>query len=231
MRRIIAIVLIVAAVIPLQAQRIRAYAAGGAITSQVEGDELKGFSHWGLTGGVGALMEFTDDGTWSGAIETDYACRGIYNNKYNSENYYNIKLDLHYVDIPVTIFYHDHYGGLRIGAGMVYSRLVAQPNGTIAYNPAYFVPDTSNMTFDKNDFAAAVELRFDLWRGLQFSARYHYSILPVKKDWSFSLAGETWTNNCYNSSVEIRLVWQFGSDDKQSRYKYSRNKPKRHRRR
>ena len=74
----------------LQAQRIHAYALGGAITSQVEGDELKGFNHWGLTGGVGVIANLDDYDRLSLAIETDYSCRGISNHKFNNENFYNI---------------------------------------------------------------------------------------------------------------------------------------------
>ena len=209
---------------PLQAQRIHAYGLAGAITSQVEGDELKGFDHWGFTGGVGAIADLDDNDTWSLAVETDYSCRGIYNRKHNSENYYNINLDLHYVDIPLTLFFRDPYGGLRIGVGFVYSRLVRQPHDTITYNPHYFVPDTTDMSFLKNDLAPAIEFRFNIWKGLQFSARYQYSIIPIKRNGHYQFAGETYANNFYGSSVAFRLLWQFGEDNS---YGHSKHKKRR----
>ena len=198
------------AVLPLQAQRIHGYVTAGTSVSQVEGDELKGFGHWGLAGSVGAYVDLDEHDTWGLTIEPGYACRGIYNNKHSSDNYYNIKLDLHYVDIPLTVFYRDPVGGLRVGLGLVYSRLVAQPHGTMALRPHYFLPDTSNMAFLKNDLAPALEVRFNVWRNLQFSARYQYSIIPVKRDWHFKLGdNHEWDNNCYNSSLTFRLIWQF----------------------
>ena len=213
MKRILMILALLLAALTSQAQRIHGYGLGGAITSQVEGDELKGFNHWGLTGGVGVIANLDDNDTWSLAVETDYSCRGIYNNRHNSENYYNISLNLHYVDIPLTLFFHDPYGGLRIGVGLVYSRLVHQPHGIITYNPNYFIPDTTDMTFLKNDLAPAIEFRFNIWKGLQFSTRYQYSIIPIKRDWHYEYAEKTNSNNFYGSSVAFRLLWQFGEDN------------------
>lgn len=227
MKRYISLILMLLAITSLQAQRIHAYANAGTIASQIEGDELKGFSHWSFTGGIGAIANLDDQDRWALTVETDYSCRGVFNRKFNSENYYNINLNLHYVDIPLTLFFHDPYGGLRIGVGFIYSRLVSQPHGRIDYRPTYFIPDTADMKFLKNDIAPAIEFRFNIWRGLQFSARYQYSLFPVKKDWHFQKK-ETgvdemtvWSNDCYNSSLLFRLIWQFDDDT------YSSNKKRR----
>lgn len=218
MKRLILSAFFLLLTLSMQAQSISAYVTAGAIASQVEGDELKGFSHWGLHGGVGTIFQLDDIDRWALSIETDYSCRGIYNYKYSTENYYNIDLDLHYVDIPVTFFFRDPFGGLRIGAGLVYSRLTSQPHGNLEYRPNFFSPDTNDMSFLKNDLAGALEIRFDIWRGLQFSARFQYSLIPIKKDWHFQYSEEVWANDCYNSSLTFRLLWQFGYDDKPSHY-------------
>ena len=210
----------------MRAQYINAYVNAGAITSQIEGDELKGFSHWGPTAGVGALLKFDDYGTWSLSLETDYSARGIYNNLHNSDNPYNIKMTLHYIDIPLTLYFKDPYGGLRLGLGLVYGRLVQQPHGTIECRPSFFHPDTNDMTFMKNDFSVAAELRFSLWRNLQLSFRYQRSLLPIKKNWTFTEnegkpEENSWANDCFNTSVSLRLIWQFGEQDKSSRHRVS----------
>lgn len=196
------------------AQRINAYVSAGATASQIEGDELKGFDKWGFAGSVGAFASITDNGRWFASLEAGYARRGAYN---HSGDPYNAKFILDYVDIPFTIYFKDPYGGILIGAGPVYSRLVQQ-RGEMAINPEYFVPDTSDLTFLKNDLALALELRFTIWRGLQMSVRYQYSLLAIKKDWQFvehfnSRADHVWKNNCYNSSAMVRLLWQFGTPD------------------
>lgn len=201
-----------------QGQSIKAYVAAGAITSQIEGDELKGFDHWGFSGSIGAAANLSSDGTWSLDIETGYSSRGVRNSLRNSKNFYNIDMDLHYVDIPLTLFFRDPYGGMRVGIGGAFSRLVAQPHGTIKYLPnsanLHFIPDTSDMSFLKNDIALAGELRFDIWQGLQLSVRYQYSLVPVKRDWHFSTQGHDYSNNFYNSAVTFRVLYQFGEPEK-----------------
>lgn len=219
MKRILTLLLLFSLSASLQAQHIQAYITAGTAVSQVEGDELKGFNHWGLHGGIGSYAHLDDHDTWGLSIEADYTCRGIYNRKFNELTFYNISTNLHYVDIPLTVFFHDPYGGLRIGLGLVYSRLVAQPEGTMGLRPTYFIPDTSDMSFLKNDIAPAIEFRFPLWKGLQFSARYQYSLFPIKKDWHFTFDGKTWANDCYNSSLTFRLLWQFGDQDSHSSHK------------
>lgn len=225
----IVLAILLAMMVPLKAQSINAFVLAGTAASQVEGDELKGFNHWGLHGGVGAWIGFDEKDRWGMSIETDYTCRGIYNNRMSADSYYNISMNLHYVDIPVTMFFHDPFGGLRLGAGLVYSRLVSQPNGTIKYRPTFFYPDTTDMKFLKNDIAAALEARVDLWKGLQLSIRYQYSLIPVKKDWHFWMEDNVWSNNCYNSSLTLRVIWQFGYDDRpsQSKNNKNRNNPRR----
>lgn len=228
-RNYLIIITLVFTTMASQAQRIHAYVNTGLAASQVEGDELKGFNHWGLTGGVGALADLSDNGMWAMTVETDYTCRGIYNRKSSADNLYNMKMNLHYVDIPLTLLFRDPYGGIQVGVGLVYGRLVSQPNGIIAYNPNFFIPDTSDMTFLKNDLSPALELRFTIWNNLKFSARYQFSVIPIKKGWKFTYPSddETWTRDCYNSSVMMRLQWQFGEGDYRTN-KY--NKKKSHRR-
>lgn len=221
----------------LPAQYINAYINAGATTAQIEGDELKGFSHWGPTAGVGALIRFDNTGTWSLSLETDYTARGVYNNLNKSDNLYNINMSLHYVDIPLTLHFKDPYGGLRIGLGLVYGRLIAQPHGTIEFRPSYFYPDTNDLVFLNNDLSAAAELRFPLWQRLQLSVRYQRSLFPIKKNWTFTqdegkATEQSWQNDCFNSSVSLRLIWQFGEQEKNSRHKsanrrsHSHNKPR-----
>jgi len=226
MKKLTLLAFLLLATLSLQAQqRIQAYLNAGAALAQVEGDELKGFNHLGFAGGVGAWVHLDDNDRWALAVETDYSGRGISNHKSSSDNYYNIQLDLHYVDIPVTLFFHDPYGGLQIGVGMVYSRLVAQPHGTVTYSPSYFIPDSSDMAFLKNDLAPAVEFRFTVWQNLKLSFRYQRSIIPIKKDWTFTMGDKTWSNDCYNSSITMRLIWQFGEEN--TRTKYKKNKRRR----
>lgn len=202
-----------------QSQRIHAYVAAGATVSQVEGDELKGFKKWGGTAGVGAMVRLSENGRWKMSVEADFAQRGFRN---NTRNPYDINLTLNYIDIPITFHFHDNKGGLEVGAGLLYGRLVRQPHGELDH-PSTFIPDSTDMSFLKNDFAALLDLRFTVWRGLQLNLRFQYSIIPIKKDWKFSeYENESqiqndnpnvWYNNCRNISISARLIYEFGTGD------------------
>lgn len=204
---------------PVQAQRIHAFLTSGVALSQIEGDELKGFRHVGFTGGVGALTSLTDNYRWGLSVEALYSQRGVYNNSYDPQNLYNIDLTLNYVDIPVLIHFQDPYGGMLFGMGLNYGRLVQQPHGVIKYNPSFFIPDTTDLTFLPHDLAVVADMRFTIWRGLQFNIRWQYSLMAIKRDWAFfTYSGteadgtpryKTHTRDCYNQSLMFRLIWQF----------------------
>ena len=196
-------------------QMIRAYPAVGFTASQIRGDELRGFKKWGFTAGVGAEISLSDNNLWKATLETDFSQRGSYNN--TNDPYSIWGLTLNYVDIPLSVHFTDPYGGMSVGIGLVYSRLVQQPHGELFYKPNVFIPDTSNLTFLKNDLAPFIDLRFPLWEGLTLNLRYQVSIIPVKKGWQFTEFYSanpnnfhTWSNDCYNSSVMVRLIYVFG---------------------
>lgn len=195
-----------------QAQRIHGFISSGITLSQIEGDELKGFSKWGYTGGVGAIVGFDRHQTWNLSLEALFSQRGSYN---GTGDPYSLALRLDYVDIPLMVHYRDPWGGLLAGVGINYSRLVQQPTGRILYNPNYFFPDTSDMQFLNNDLQLVADLRFPIWRGLWFNIRWHYSVIATKRDWEFTemnLDGtvkKKWHNDCYNNSLMFRLIWQF----------------------
>lgn len=221
----------------LQAQRrhkqvFRAYPVVGATASQIRGDELRGFKKWGVTAGVGTILSLDDKDRWDLSIEADFSQRGAFNNTIDPYSLFDFTLD--YVDIPVAVHFTDPWGGITIGAGLTYSRLVQQPHGEIRYTPTYFVPDTSDMSFLKNDFAAVLDLRFPIWKGLTFNVRFQHSILPVKKSWTFteynplfSGGSDSWSNALYNSSVSVRILYVFGEQKHYNKY----NKKKRYKRR
>ena len=194
------------------AQRIHAFVSSGAAISQIEGDELKGFNHFGYTGGVGALVSLSQSNRWGASIEAAFSQRGSYN---NTGDPYSLKLNLNYIDIPLLLHYQDPYGGMLVGLGLEYSRLVQQPHSTMKYNPAYFIPDTTDLTFLANDLSVVADARFTIWRGLQFNLRWQYSLSPIKDPWVFTeyknngLTTYTYTNRCRNHAIFLRLIWQF----------------------
>ena len=193
-----------------QAQRIHAYVTSGVTLAQIEGDELKGFRKVGYSGGVGALTALDDHYRWGLSVEVLFDQRGAYNRMVDP---YRANISLNYIDIPLLLHYQDPYGGMLLGAGLCYGRLVDQPHFQGNYNPNYFVPDTGDYAFLLSDLAAVADARFTVWRGLQLNIRWQYSLMPVKRDWTFYEYRQgrwyDWKNHCYNHSIAIRLIWQF----------------------
>jgi hypothetical protein len=216
---------------PARAQRrvnstvFHAFPVVGMTFSQIEGDELKGFKKAGLTAGVGAVAAFGGKEQTQLSLEADFAQRGARNT--SGDPYSITGFTLNYVDIPLMFHYQDPYGGMNVGLGLCYSRLVQQPHGGhVYYSPTYFVPDSANMVFLKNDLAVVIDMRFTIWRGLKLNMRYQRSIIPIKNDMTFTEfhkanePGETWSNKCYNSSVAVRLLYVFGDES----YKLKKHK-------
>ena len=208
-------------------QIIRAYPAIGATASQIEGDELKGFRKWGFTAGVGAIVSLSSNELWHLSLEADFSQRGAFNNTNNP--YSLIDFTMNYVDIPLSIHFTDPYGGMTFGAGLVYSRLVQQPHGLIFYAPDDLVPDSSDFSFLRNDLAVAIDIRFPIWKGFTMNIRYQYSLIPVKKNLRFTQYHssdptdyDTWTNDCYNSSIMIRLMYVFGSENNKTHRRWKK---------
>lgn len=205
-------------------QIIRAYPVAGITSAQIEGDELKGFNKWGFTAGVGAMISLSEKDRWQLSLETDYVQRGAYghhSSQQSADAYGLYFLRLDYVDIPVTLYWTDPKGGITLGAGLTYGRLVQQPHGAIRYQPHYLVPDTTDLTFLHNDFSFHIDMRFPIWRGLYFDVRYQQSIIPIKRDWEFTEYHsmndndfDRWSNNCYNQTVMVRLLYVFGTKER-----------------
>ena len=208
MKRLLLILLLLP--LTLNAQRIHGFVSSGIALSQIEGDELVGFKHYGYTGGVGALTAISANNRWGLSVETIFSQRG---SRERSGDPYSLMMTLNYVDIPVMVHYQDPYGGMLFGAGLVYGRLVQQPTGNMKYNPNSFVPDTSDMTFLKNDLGVAIDARFSVWKGLQLNLRWQYSLLAIKRDWHFDYFKQgRWygkDNDCYSNVVTLRLIYQF----------------------
>ncbi len=203
--------LLILAATSAEAQRIRGFVSSGLTLSQIEGDELKGFTKWGYTGGVGAIASLDRYNDWRISIEALFSQRGSYN---NTGDPYSLSLRLDYVDIPVMLHFRDPWGGMILGLGVNYSRLVQQPNGKLLFNPNYFYPDTNDMQFLNNDLAVVADLRFTIWRGLQFNIRWQHSVIAVKREWTFTeiysdTRTHSWDNDAYNNSLSFRLIWVF----------------------
>ena len=228
MRKIIVIAtLTIATTIICNAQNIKGFITSGATLSQIDGDEVYGFKKFGYVGSVGAIIPLESKERWLVSVETMFSQRGAREER--SYNSYHYKVTLPYIEIPVMAHFSDKKGGWTFGAGFSYSRLMGTPKESFHYDTTGFIPNTET-PFIKNDFAVIADIRFTIWRGLKFNARYQYSLAPIKKDWDFHIRSsrgqefdEHWTRNAYNNSLSARLIWVFG-DSQTNNYKQNKKK-------
>lgn len=224
MKHLTAIVLI--ALLPLcaEAQRIHAFLSSGLTVSQIEGDELKGFKQLGYCGGVGAIAALDANRRCGLSVEALFSQRGALSSKDPRYSLYYLNVRSSYVEIPLLVHWQDPWGGMLFGAGLSYGRLIEQPNGRVGnVDTLGFMPDTNDKAFLSRDLSVVADLRFTIWRGLQMSIRWQYSLLPIKRDWTFNkyngyyvdANGDrhnrwiTHTNDCYNHSLTVKLIYQF----------------------
>ena len=207
----------------IHAQRIHAFVSSGMTLSQSEGDELKGFKQFGYTGGIGALASISANNRWGLSIEALFSQRGAFSEPDTRYYLYQWDVRSNYIEIPVLLHWQDPNGGMLFGAGLSYGRLVRQPTGIIGFDTNFFIPDTTDKTFSSSDLMVVLDARFTIWRGLQLDMRWQYSLLPIKRDWTFYKYNGygidengnrynryiTNTRNCYNHSIVVKLIWQF----------------------
>ena len=198
----------------IKAQIIQGEAIFGMNLSKVEGDRVNNglvrFNKPGVNLGLGAIVPIAKN--WGVNLEVLFTQKGAYKRKGpyvdSLEPYY--KTALNYAEVPVIVQYTDPKGGLTIGTGLSYSRLVGAKwivNGntyTKSINDGYFSRDNLDWLMD---------FRIKLYKQLKLNIRYQYSLTSI---WSGpddalleTLAGEKQSSDQRNSMISIRVIWIF----------------------
>ncbi len=162
----------------------------GAITSQVDGDGYGGYNKSGIHGGVWVSRNFSDN--YSYLLEISYRPKGSKNSlKSNEDEIDYYKLNLHYVEVPITIrYYHKNYF-FDISTGIAY----LAKEYVEGYVEGFF--QSSDITgFNKFDFivAAGIGLKInDYWH---VKARFTYSVFDAAKQYKPpQFIRHNWQNN------------------------------------
>ena len=88
-----------------------------------------------------------------------------------------------------------------------------QPHGKLEFNANKYLPDTTDLSFLKNDLCVVADVRFTVWRSLQLNLRWQHSIIAIKRNWLFQEKVRSYwegePENFYNHSIALRLIYQF----------------------
>ncbi|MBQ9312307.1 MAG: PorT family protein [Bacteroidales bacterium] len=210
-----------------KAQVFKGFVSLGGNISQIDGDEVYGFKKVAFTGGIGAMMPFNVDKPNDGfqfSMEINYSRRGAKQSTWGDPFIYNATLD--YADIPFLLHWADKKGGITLGAGIQYGRLVH-------YSESWVLPDTmirgndrpttTKASFLKNDWAVIGDLRFTLWQKFKLDIRYQYSLTPIRKGFEFNnsyavdddVNYRTWKRDYKNNWVTVKLIYVINEEQEQ----------------
>ena len=203
----------------LSAQRIKGAVIAGMNLSQVDGDEVYGFSKVGMNTGVSAILPI---GKWfSFSIETIYSQKG----SKQGEQYYDsvelvpdsiviwtgaYKLNLDYLEVPVLFHFNDR-NIFSAGVGFSYGRLV----NVKEYEHGRRVTTTSlnSGVYKRSDWNILFDLQFRLHKKIskfKFNIRYAYSMSKLRTRDYFNSKGEyTGTRHQYNNLFSFRVIYVF----------------------
>ncbi len=205
-----------------RAQIIQGAAIVGTNFSQVDGDEIYGFHHYGANIGAAAIIPFSKN--WSVSLETLFSQKGSSQGAiYYDERKDSItgetkiltgeyKLHLNYVEVPLIIRYTDKEV-MSFGAGISYGRLVSvteEEHGN-KVETTYL----NSGTYKKDDWLANADLMIRLHKNLKVNLRYSYSLMKLRTRDFYNVYGQyIKTRDQYNNMVSLRLIWVFNESAK-----------------
>jgi len=191
---------------------------GGFNLSQVDGDEVFGFTKPGFQAGVGVVTPLYKN--WSVSLETIYNQKGSkLKPQYNDSLDGSYKLFLNYVEVPLMIQYTDK-DVVSAGAGISWGRLVHVEE----YRDGYPVDSVTleSGVFDRDDWMAFGDVRVRVYKNLIMNLRYSYSINKIAERTVIdSETGKPNERPFYNNLWTIRLVYMINEKraDKSARPK------------
>ncbi|MCK4855969.1 MAG: PorT family protein, partial [Bacteroidales bacterium] len=171
MRRLTCIFLVIFCSGTAYSQKFEGGILGGLTASQIDGDSYSGYNKVGLLAGAFVQRLFTY--TLAGQMELRYVQKGsLHTNKPGDPTYY--KASLHYIDIPIMaqyIYNEKVVFELGIGPEFLLSAKEQDAYGDLPEREPYF--NTFTMS-------AIAGIGYTFWDLLTFSARFNYSIIPIR---------------------------------------------------
>jgi hypothetical protein len=204
--RQILVLLFLMLMIPAAGQIIKGTVIAGGSLTQVEGDEIKGWSQFGFTGGLGAIVPFAG-GNWGANIETLFSQKGSFQKKqFDSDSLTaEYRLRLNYFEIPVYISYTDK-DVISFGLGGYWARLVSAREVEQSGNRDPYIDEVK---FDDNDIGFLVDARVRIWKHLHINVRYTQSLFPIRERIFDPQATSKFKRKQFNQVISLRFVYIF----------------------
>lgn len=195
--------------------------AGGNIT-QVDGDEVYGYHKGGVNAGAAVSLPLDEKHRWFATIELLYSQKGAYRKFYvstmcdscppddniaqeipcNAKIKYKLNLD--YVEVPLTFHYEDLRTGWSIGLGAAWGRLV---NVKEIENGWTRTTSVNSKIYSRNEWSAMADVRIRIWKGLKFNVRYQYTFYPIRTRDFYVNTPKQITRKQFNNVITFRLIY------------------------
>ena len=193
-------------------QRIKGTVIVGGGLTQVEGDEIKGWSQFGFNGGLGAIVPFAKH--WGINIETLFSQKGSFQKvRYPSDSLTDeYRLRLNYFEVPLYITYTDK-DVMTFGLGGYFARLVSAREEEHSGKQDPYI---DKVPFNDNDFGFLVDFKVRIWKSLHVNVRYTQSLISIRERVYYHENGEPYANNQFNQVINLRFVYIFNESRQQA---------------
>ena len=211
----------------IKAQIVKGEAFLGLNATQVDGDQAYGYKHWGIHGGLGAIVPVFQKDNFSIdiALEVAFNHRGahqrrMYNDTLSTGELITGEYDLqlNYLEVPLMVYFSDKQIA-SFGIGASYGRLVGlkeYEHGRLTdVNLNYQGDDKYNL----NDWCVLADLKFRIYERLKLGIRYQYSMAKIRTRDFYLINGDfDCTRDQYNNVITARLIYVFNEDRSQYIY-------------
>ncbi len=191
----------------LSAQRFTGGLMAGLSASQVDGDSYAGFDKVGLQGGVFVYTLFTEN--FGAQMEIKYTGKGA-RKKTNDEDPAVYKLALHYIDLPLMVFYRAKSKYI-FEAGLVPAYLFE----AVGEDSGGKLPQEYMTEFKKFDLSWLIGFRYQVNKNISAGMRYSYSLISIN-EYPYTPPYYTWIGNLfgynigdYNNYLTFGIYYQF----------------------
>lgn len=171
------------------------YLSAGLTSSQISGDQLRGFDQLGVNLGLGIELELNSQ--WRPRMEIQFDQRGSRKNARPDEgDLESYLLRLNYVQVPLSIGYLNGKTGFELGIAPAYLLSLNEENefGSV---------EGLGREFKSYDLSGLAGIRYRFHESWELSTRFAQSFIPVRDHGG----GATFRLNQgqYNSSVQFSL--------------------------
>jgi hypothetical protein len=176
---------------------------GGIMGTQVDGDTLSGYDKAGVR--IGGFIEREINDKISMQFSMLYVQKGSKGDQDPDDFSSYYKINLHYIDMPITARYH-HKSGVFGEAGIALGYLFAQrESGNNEFGQ--YIND-EDPGFNKIEFSYHLGVGYKLFPYTSVHAQFSYSMLKIRGKYNSQIPG-VWAGQ-YNNTLSIALQIYLG---------------------